>query len=103
MSRQILIASTFFGFAINMTNFFKVTRAVWLQSMCYVAGVATGLGYIATFNSAGVPGFLIAGSIAMLATVVIGMAWVRRRVPAEAEEKTTGRYSFGSQRVRFRA
>jgi glycosyltransferase involved in cell wall biosynthesis/O-antigen/teichoic acid export membrane protein len=94
LSRQILIASTFFGFAINMANFFKVTRAVWLESMCYVAGVVTGLGYIATFNSAGVPGFLIAGSIAMLATVVIGTAWVRRRVPPPAEAEKNNRAIF---------
>lgn len=77
LCRKVLVASIFFGFGMNLANLFKVTRAVWLESATYIVGIAAGLGYVAIFPSAGVPGFLIAGSIAMLATVVIGMAWAR--------------------------
>lgn len=77
LCRKVLVASIFFGFGMNLANLFKVTRAVWLESATYIAGIAAGLGYVMIVPSAGVPGFLIAGSIAMLATVVTGMAWAR--------------------------
>jgi len=86
LCRKVLVASIFFGFGMNLANLFKVTRAVWLESATYIAGIAAGLGYIMIFPSAGVPGFLIAGSIAMLATVVTGMAWARHPAVSIAGE-----------------
>jgi glycosyltransferase involved in cell wall biosynthesis len=82
LCRKVLIASIFFAFSMNLANLFKVTRAVWLESATYVAGIAAGLGYVMIFPAAGVPGFLIAGSVAMLAMVVTGMTWVKQASPS---------------------
>jgi glycosyltransferase involved in cell wall biosynthesis len=43
LTRDVLLASTLFGFSLNMSNLFKVTRAVYLESVTYIVGIAAGL------------------------------------------------------------
>lgn len=81
LTRDVLLASTLFGFSLNMSNLFKVTRAVYLESVTYIVGIAAGLLCVTLFPSTAVPGFLVAASIAMLAMVAVGTSWVGRRGP----------------------
>lgn len=81
LSRTVLLASTLLGYAMNMANIFKVTRAVYLESVTYLVGIAAGLLYVTIVPSAAVPGFLTAGSIAMLAVVGAGVKWARGKGP----------------------
>lgn len=81
LSRHVLLASTLFGYAMNMANLFKVTRVVYLESVTYLVGIAIGLLYVTIFPSAAVPGFLIAASVGMLAMVGVGTGLVRRKGP----------------------
>ena len=78
LCRQVLLASTLFGFAMNMANLFKVTRAVYLETVTYLVGIVVGLLYVTIFPSAAVPGFLVAASVGMLAMVGVGTTWARR-------------------------
>lgn len=81
LSRTVLLASTLLGYAMNMANVFKVTRAVYLESVTYLVGIAAGLLYVTLVPSAAVPGFLVAGSVAMLAVVGAGAKWARGKGP----------------------
>ena len=81
LSRNVLLASTLFSYAMNMANLFKVTRIVYLESVTYLVGIVTGLLYVMIFPSAAVPGFLMASSVGMLAVVGVGIGWVRRKGP----------------------
>jgi glycosyltransferase involved in cell wall biosynthesis len=79
LSREVLLASTLFGYAMNMANLFKVTRAVYLESVTYIVGITAGLLYVTMVPSSAVPGFLVAASVGMLAMVGAGTRWIRRR------------------------
>lgn len=79
LCRDVLLACTLFGFAMNMANLFKVTHAVYLETVTYIFGIAVGLLYVTMFPSAAVPGFLVAASVGMLAMVGVGITWVGRR------------------------
>ena len=94
LCKDVLIASTLFGFGMNFANLFKVTRAVWLESITYIVGLAAGLGFLIVFPSAAVPGFLLAGGVAMLSTVAIGMAWVRRHMSSSNSAEPANRAIF---------
>ena len=84
LCRDVLLASTLFGFAMNMANLFKVTRAVYLETVTYLFGIAVGLLYVTIFSSTAVPGFLVAASVGMLAMVGVGTTWARRGGPVVA-------------------
>jgi hypothetical protein len=75
LSEHVLIASTMFGYAMGMANLFKVMRAVYLESITYLIGIAVGLLYVTMVPSAAVPGFMIAASVGMLAMVAVGRMW----------------------------
>lgn len=81
LSRHVLIASTLFGYAMGMANLFKLTRAVYLESITYLVGIAAGLFYVTMVPSAAVPGFMVAASFGMLAMVGAGTSVVRRKGP----------------------
>ncbi len=84
LTRDVLLSSTLFGFALNMANLFKVTRAVYLEAVTYLVGIAAGLLYVTLFPSTAVPGFLVASSVGILAMVGVGTTWVGRRGPVVA-------------------
>lgn len=75
LSQEVLIASTLCGFAMNMANLFKLTRAVWLESVAYLSGIALGAIWIYLSPRGGVPGFLLAESFAILAVVIFGLRY----------------------------
>lgn len=81
LSRRVLLASTLFSYAMGMANLFKVTRAVYLEAVTYLVGIAAGLLYVTIAPSAAVPGFMVAASAGMLAVVGVGTSLVRRKGP----------------------
>jgi glycosyltransferase involved in cell wall biosynthesis/uncharacterized protein YjeT (DUF2065 family) len=81
LSRHVLLASTLFGYAMSMANLFKVTRAVYLESVTFLVGIAAGLIYVTMVPSSAVPGFMVAASVGMLAMVGAGTSLVRRKGP----------------------
>lgn len=84
LSGHVLIAGTLFSYAMGMANLFKVTRAVYLESVTYLVGIATGLLYVTMVPSASVPGFMVAAGVGMLAMVGVGTSLVRRKGPVVA-------------------
>ena len=84
LSRQVLLASTLFGYAMGMANLFKVTRAVYLETVTYLVGIAAGLLYITLVPSSAVTGFMVAASAGMLAVAGAGTSLVRRTGPVVA-------------------
>lgn len=81
LSRNVLLASTLFSYAISLANLFKVTRAVYLESVSYLVGIVAGLIYVALYPSAAVPGFMVAASVGILAVVGMGTMLVGSKGP----------------------
>lgn len=73
---EVLISTVVFSLAMNITNFFKLTRYVYLESAAVISGVLIGLLFL---QQGGVAGFLLASGISIFAICAVAFLLIRRR------------------------
>jgi len=77
---QVLLSTIVFGFAMNVSNCFKLTRHVYLESVALISGVLIGLFFIPL---GGIVGYLTASGVAIIVVCILAFIVMRRRPKAE--------------------
>ena len=77
---QVLLSTIVFGFAMNISNCFKLTRHVFLESMALFSGVLIGLLFL---PYGGIVGYLTATGIGIIAVCALFFMVISRHPKAE--------------------